>query len=119
MHATHAACLCLSAALVFCTACAKSNVKSVPTSGRVTVGVTSRGPGVDAMTFTVSIEPAGVEGSVKGDIGIFTSDDTPAGSHVVSLKNLPGRCRVDGDTEQKITVAAGRSTTVRFVVTCT
>jgi hypothetical protein len=109
----------MSASLLVCAACAKSTVQSVPTSGRVTVGVTSRGPGVEAMTFTVSIEPAGVEGSVKGDIGIFTSDDTPAGSHVVSLKNLPGRCRVDGDTERKITVAAGRSTTVRFIVTCT
>ena len=70
------------------------------------------------MTFTVSIEPAGIEGSVKGDIGIFTSDNTPAGSQVVSMKNLPGRCRVEGDGERKITVAAGRSTTVRFVVTC-
>lgn len=119
MHTTRAACLCMSASLFFCGACAKSTVKSVPTSGRVTVGVTSRGPGVNAMTFTVSIEPAGVEGAVKGDIGIFTADDTPAGNHVVRLKDLPGRCRVDGETERKITVAAGRSTTVRFVVTCT
>jgi hypothetical protein len=71
------------------------------------------------MTFTVSIEPAGVNGSVKGDIGIFTADDTPAGNHVVRLKNLPARCRVDGDNERKITVAAGRSTAVRFVVVCT
>ena len=107
------------ASLLYSAACAKSNVKAVPTSGRVTVGVTSRGPGVDAMTFTVSIEPAGVEGAVKGDIGIFTADDTPAGNHVVRLKDLPGRCRVDGETERKITVTAGRSTTVRFVVTCT
>ena len=106
------------ASLFFCASCAKSNVKSVPNSGRVTVGVTSRGPGVEAMTFTVSIDPAGVEGSVKGDIGIFTADDTPAGSHVVRLKNLPARCRIDGESERKITVAAGRSTTVRFVVTC-
>jgi hypothetical protein len=118
MLATRAARLCMSASLLFCVSCAKSNVKSVPTSGRVTVGVTSRGPGVEAMTFTVSIDPAGVEGSVKGDIGIFTADDTPAGSQVVRLKNLPGRCRVDGESERKITVAAGRSATVRFVVTC-
>ena len=84
----------------------------------MTVGVTSRGPGVDTMTFTVAIEPAGVEGSVKGDVGVFTAD-MPAGSHVVRLKSLPGRCRVDGDPERKISVSAGRSTTVRFVVECT
>jgi hypothetical protein len=71
------------------------------------------------MTFTVSIEPAGLNGSVKGDVGVFTADDIPAGSQVVRLANLPGRCRVDGDPERKITVAAERSATVRFVVVCT
>ena len=71
------------------------------------------------MTFTVSIEPAGINGAVKGDIGVFTANDTPAGRHVVRLKDLPGRCRVDGDSEREITVSAGRSTTVRFVVLCT
>jgi hypothetical protein len=71
------------------------------------------------MTFTVGIEPGGVEGSVRGDVGVVTLDDTPAGSHVVRLKNLPGRCRVEGDPERRITVAAGGSTTVRFAVACT
>ena len=112
--------LCVSASLVFCcAACVKAAPQALPASGRVTVGVTSRGPGVETMTFTVSIEPAGVEGSVRGDVGVFTADDTPAGSHVVRLKNLPGRCRVDGDPEPRISVSAGRSTTVRFVVVCT
>jgi hypothetical protein len=84
----------------------------------VTVGVTSRGAGVETMTFTVSIEPAGVNGSVRGDVGVFTASDTPAGNHVVRLKDLPGRCQVDGDAERRISVSAGRSTTVRFVVVC-
>jgi hypothetical protein len=111
--------LCISASVWLCAgACAKSAVKSVPAAGRVTVGVTSRGPGVERMTFTVSIEPGGVEGAVKGDIGVFTADNTPAGSHIVRLKNLPAGCRVDGDTERKIVVSAGQSMTVRFVVTC-
>jgi len=71
------------------------------------------------MRFNVSIEPAGVEGSINGDVGVFTADITPAGSHVVRLKNLPATCRVDGDPERRIVVAAGRSTTVRFAVVCT
>jgi hypothetical protein len=111
--------LCVSASLFFWgSACAKVAPQSRPVTGRVTVGVTSRGPGVETMTFTVSIEPAGVEGSVRGDVGVFTADDTPAGRHVVRLKSLPGRCRVDGDPERDISVSAGRSTTVRFVVVC-
>jgi hypothetical protein len=60
-----------------------------------------------------------VNGVVKGDVGVFTANDTPVGRHVVRLTNLPGRCRVDGDPQRPITVAAGRSTTVRFVVLCT
>ena len=107
------------ASLFFCAAaCAKTPPQSSPAAGRVTVGVTSRGPGVETMTFTVSIEPAGVDGSVRGDVGVFTAYDTPAGDHVVRLKDLPGRCRADGDAERKISVSPGRSTTVRFVVVC-
>jgi hypothetical protein len=109
----------VSAALILCAAaCAKAAPQSPPASGRVTVGVTSRGPGVETMTFMVSIEPAGVEGSVRGDVGVFTAADTPAGNHVVRLKDLPGRCRIDGDPERKISVSAGGSTTVRFAVVC-
>ena len=84
----------------------------------MTVGVTSRGPGVETMTFKVSIEPAGVDGAVRGDVGVFTAADTPAGNHVVRLTDLPGRCRVDGGSERKIRVSAGRSTVVQFVVVC-
>ena len=111
---------CVAASLFCCaTACATGGLKSQTAVGRVTVGVTSRGPGVETMTFNVSIEPAGLNGSVKGDVGVFTADNTPAGSQVVRLTHLPGRCRVDGEPERKITVAAGRSSTVRFVVVCT
>jgi hypothetical protein len=119
MQSTRGIAVCVSAAFFLSApACARA-VKSQPASGRVTVGVTSRGPGVEAMTFNVSIEPAGVDGSIKGDIGVFTADNTPAGSHVVRLKNLPGRCRVDGSPERWVVFAAGRSTTVRFAVVCT
>jgi hypothetical protein len=109
----------LVALLLVCAAgCAKRPVASTPSAGRVTVGVTSRGPGVESLTFAVSIEPAGIDGSVKGDVGVFTAENTPAGSHVVRLRNLPGRCRIEGEPERRITVGAGRSTTVQFVVLC-
>jgi hypothetical protein len=85
----------------------------------VTVGITSHGPGVEAMAFAVSIEPGGMGGSVKGDVTVFTARNIPAGSHVVRLKDLPRGCQVDGDAERKISVSAGRSTAVRFVVVCT
>jgi hypothetical protein len=89
-----------------------------PVSGSVTVGVTSRGPGVETMTFTVSIEPAGLGGPIKADVGVFTAEDTPPGNHVVRLTNVPDRCRVDGGAERQISVSAARSAIVRFVVVC-
>ena len=52
--------LSLSAALfVGAGACAKTPPQSLPATGSVTVGVTSRGPGVENMAFGVSIEPGG------------------------------------------------------------
>ena len=100
-------------------ACAKHAPQTQPASGRVTVGVTSRGPGVASMTFTVSIEPAGVNAPIKADAGVYTANDTPAGTHTVRLKNLPASCRIEGSEEREISVAARRSAVVRFAVVCT
>ena len=59
--------------LVAGAACAKTPPQASPATGSVTVGVTSRGPGVQAMSFGVSIEPGGIDGTVKGEVGIFTA----------------------------------------------
>src|SRR4051812_671250 len=75
--------LSLSAALlVVAGACAKTPPQSSPATGSVTVGVTSRGPGVENLTFGVSIEPGGINGADKGDVGIFTARNVPPGNHV-------------------------------------
>ena len=99
-------------------ACAKTPPQASPSTGSVTVGVTSRGPGVQAMTFGVSIEPAGIDGTVKGDVGIFTARNVPPGSHVVRMKDMPRGCRVEGNAEQTIRVSARGSAAVRFVIVC-
>jgi hypothetical protein len=108
------------AALVFAgtAACTRSAPKTQPSSGRLTVGVTSTGPGVASLSFTVSIEPEGVNRSIKADAGVFTSNDTAAGDHVVRLKDVPARCRVEGDQARPIKVSPSDSAVVRFVVVC-
>jgi hypothetical protein len=112
--------LCIAvSAVAGAAACAKHPPQRQPASGRVTVGVTSRGPGVASMTFTVSIEPAGVNAPINADAGVYTANDTPAGTHTVRLKDLPGRCRVEGNGEREISVSPRRSAVVRFVVVCT
>ena len=112
--------LCLPACLLIgAGACAKNPPQALPGMGTVTVGVTSRGPGVSTMVFHVSIEPGGFDGTVKGDVGVFTARDVPPGSHVVRLKDLPRGCAVDGDPQRTVNVSARGSTVLRFVVSCT
>ena len=74
LSAATSARVCLSAALfVGAGACAKTPPQSLPETGSVTVGVTSRRSGVGKVVFGVSIEPDGIEGAVNGDVGIFTA----------------------------------------------
>jgi hypothetical protein len=84
----------------------------------VTVGVTTSGSGVSAMSFRVTVEPAGITGTVRADAGVLTRD-LPPGDHVVRLLDLPARCRVDGAAERTITISkARRSAALRFHVVC-
>jgi hypothetical protein len=88
-------------------------------TGTVTVGVTTSGDAVRGLTFRVTIEPAGVSGTVSADAGVLTRSDIPTGDHVVRLLDLPERCRVDGPAERTITIPPpGGSAVVRFQVVC-
>jgi hypothetical protein len=110
--------LCLTACLLLCTACAKRAPQTPPGSGRVTIGVTTTGPGADSMRFRLAIEPAGITSPVNARAGVFTTSSTPAGDQTVRLTDVPARCRVEGGAERRITVSATRPATVRFVVMC-
>lgn len=88
-------------------------------AGTVTVGVTTSGAAVGGLTFRVTIEPAGISGTVSADAGVLTRSDVPPGDHVVRLLDVPSRCRVDGAAERPITVPPqGGSAVLRFHVVC-
>ena len=71
------------------------------------------------MTFRVTVDPAGLSGSVRADVGVFTKSNVAPGDHVVRLLDVPARCRVDG-AERSITLSQQRrSAVVRFHVVCT
>ena len=100
-------------------ACAAARRPQRPDTGTVTVGVTTRGSDVSAITFRVTVEPAGISGSVKADAGVFTRSEVPSGDHVVRLLDLPARCRVEGAAERTVTISqARRSAALRFHVVC-
>jgi hypothetical protein len=88
-------------------------------TGTVTVGVTTSGEAVAGLTFRVTIEPAGIDGTVRADAGVLTRSDVPPGDHLVRLLDVPSRCRVDGAAERTITIPPqGGSAVLRFQVVC-
>lgn len=100
------------------TACAASARPAPAARGTVTVGVTATGAAAKTATVRVTIEPAGVEGTVKADAGVLTRGSIPPGQHVVRLLDLPTGCRVEGGSERTVTVAPRGSAIVRFALQC-
>ena len=116
-HAMKVACVALL--LLSTSACATGLRQPQSERGTVTVGVTTSGGAVSAMTFRVTIEPAGINGIVSADAGVWTGSDVPPGDHVVRLLDVPVRCRVDGATERTITLSQQhRRAVLRFHVVC-
>src|SRR4029453_9744599 len=111
--------LTLGAVSLWNVGCATGANQQRPVRGRVAIGVRTTGDIASSLTFRVLIEPAGVTGTVKADVGVFTSADVPYGDHVVRLVDVPPQCRVDGGAERKISLSEDRrSTALRFDVHC-
>jgi hypothetical protein len=110
----------LSAGLLLSTVgCASSPPRQQALRGRLTIGVTTSGSSARAATFRLTVEPAGISGTVKADAGVFVSDDLPPGDHLVRLHDVPPRCRVEGGTERKVAISPQRrSVVLRFDVDC-
>jgi hypothetical protein len=119
MEASWRAVVC-AVVLLGCTAgCASAARQPRPGAGRLTVGVTASGPSASALFLRIVVESTGIDGSVKADAGVFTSDDVPFGTHLVRLTGLPSTCRVDDGPDRKITINEQRRFAVlRFNLTC-
>ena len=107
------------ASVLSISACA-TGVRQPPRErGRITVGVTTTKGRFSTATYRVTVDPAGVAGDVKADVGLFTADDVAFGAHVVRLLDVPAQCRVEGGAERKIALSPERRFAVlRFDVRC-
>ena len=77
------------------------------------------GASASTLVLKVVVESTAIDGSVKADAGVFTSDDVPFGTHVVRLTGVPSTCRVDDGSDRKITISEQRRFAVlRFDVRC-
>jgi hypothetical protein len=101
------------------TGCASAARQPRPGSGRLTVGVTASGASASALSLRIVVESTDIDGTVKADAGVFTSDEVPFGTHLVRLSGVPSTCRVDDGAERKITISEQRRFAVlRFTVSC-
>lgn len=116
--AVHRLRIALTVAALASGGCATGGLPQTPDNGKLTVGVTTTGLAASPATFRLTIEPAGISGTVRADAGVFVNDHLPAGDHVIRLE-VPSHCRVDNGAERKITMSRQRpSAVVRFEVRC-
>jgi len=100
--------------------CAGKPVTSQP-GGVLTIGVSTSGA-ASALTFPVSITPAGGNGtaqtgSIGADGGVATFKSLDEGAYTVAL-TLPNRCEAEGGRERQIRISERRTTALRFTVRC-
>lgn len=118
MRYPRTAALGLALGLAATAGCATRAGRGTPQQGQLTVGVSSSGPGIAALRFRVTVEPAGIDRPINADAGIFTTSTAPAGDHIVGLRDLPARCRIEGAALRDVRVGPARHPVVRFVVSC-
>jgi hypothetical protein len=110
---------CALAVLASGAGCATGARQQAPAGGSLTVGVTTTGAAAADVRYRLTIEPAGIVGTLKAQAGVFTTDALSPGEHVVRLAEVPAACRVDGGTERRITISDERRfVVIRFDVRC-
>jgi hypothetical protein len=108
--------------LVLSAACAGRAPAAQP-AGVMTIGVSTTGPGAPALTFAVEVSSTRPDAApprserLKADGGIATFRGLSEGPYVARL-SLPPQCEADGGASRPLTVAARRTTAVRFAVRC-
>src|SRR5687767_15273087 len=88
-----------------------------PTTGTVQITTTTSGVEQDADGYSVQIGSGAAQ--AIGATATLTSEDIDPGTYPVQLTGMAANCTVAGENPRTVTVTAGESTTVAFVITCT
>jgi Tol biopolymer transport system component len=86
------------------------------TSGGLQVTAATSGPSPDADGYTLTVD--GAEQGTLPPSGAATLAALIPGAHEIGLSGVAGNCTVEGDNPRAVTVVAGESGTLAFVVTC-
>jgi hypothetical protein len=88
------------------------------TSGTIRVSVETSGSPPDPDGYVAKLD-GGDPGLPIPPSGSATFASVPAGNHTVALGGVATNCSVTGDASQSTTVAAGATSQLSFLVTCT
>jgi hypothetical protein len=91
-------------------------VTCTATTGSVVVNVSTSGSSIDIDGYSLILD--GVDRGAMGVTGQVTVGGLAPGSHVTGLGGIAGNCQIQGDNLRTITVTAGASTTVDYVISC-
>ncbi len=87
-----------------------------PTTGTIQITTTTSGVELDPDGYSVQIGSGAAQ--AIGASATLTSEDIDPGTYPVQLTGLAANCTVAGENPRTATVAAGETTTVAFVITC-
>jgi Bacterial Ig domain len=92
------------------------NVVCARAVGSIRVTVATTGSPADPNGYQVTLD-GGAGQHVDAD-GTLRVDDVPVGSHAVGLGDVAANCSVSGGPSRQVAVTTGRTSDVRFAVTC-
>lgn len=86
-------------------------------TGTIHVSVTSSGDTPDPDGYVIQLDGGAQEQRVQIN-GAVTFEKVPAGTHILSLLDASSHCSMDQPGERSVTVAAGGSSEVGYLLTC-
>lgn len=105
----------IAATALLSVACSDTATDPLPTTGSLTVSVSTTGDDLDADGYTLTVGTD--ERSVTVD-GSATFADLEAGMVSVTLGDLADNCMATETSPQSVTIVAGETATAAFTVTC-
>jgi probable HAF family extracellular repeat protein len=105
-----------AAALLSGPSCSGDDV-AAPVNGTLEIITTTGGAEPDADGYAVTIDE-GSETAI-GANATLQLDNLELGNHTVRLAGMAGNCTVAGENPRTVSIAAGETGTISFIVTCT
>jgi hypothetical protein len=96
--------------------CGGGESLTAPTAGTLEVTTATSGSDPDADGYGVQIDDGAPQAIATN--GVLRATDVTPGNHMTGLAGLAANCSVSGENPRPVTVIAGQTTSVAFVISC-